>query len=71
MNASECNSRALECAANAAMAPGETLAREFLKLAAQWRAMAIRESYLGHVGEGAPPDAALLRTSKIRDAKRA
>jgi hypothetical protein len=51
MNAQECNSRASECAANAALARVEWIAQDFLKLAAQWRAMAIRESFVGQVGE--------------------
>jgi len=58
MNASECNRRASKCAANAAVAPEESVALEFLNLAAQWRAMAVRESFLGQLGEVvAPPEA--------------
>ncbi len=49
MNAEECNARADECATNAAIAPSESIGLEFLKLAAQWRAMAVREIFLGHV----------------------
>ena len=48
MNAEECNRHADECASNAAIAPSESIGLEFLKLAAQWRAMAVREIFLGH-----------------------
>jgi hypothetical protein len=51
MNAEECNSRANACAANAAIAPVESVALEFLRLAAQWRAMALRENFLGQLGD--------------------
>ena len=51
MNAQECNARASECAANAALATVESVALEFLKLAAQWRAMAVRDIFLGNLGE--------------------
>jgi hypothetical protein len=51
MNAQECHSRASECADNAALARVEWIALEFLMLAAQWRAMATRENFLGQVGE--------------------
>jgi hypothetical protein len=53
MNADECNRRACECAANAAVSPVESVALEYLKLAAQWRAMAVRDNFLGQLG--APP----------------
>jgi hypothetical protein len=53
MNADECNKRAAECAASAAIAPVESVAAEFLRLAAQWRAMALRENFLGQLGS--PP----------------
>jgi len=59
MDAAECNKRACECAASAAIAPGESLALEFLQLAAQWRAMAARENFLGELGESAAPTADL------------
>jgi hypothetical protein len=49
MNAKECHARAAECAANAAIAANQSDSTEFLKLAAQWRAMAVRENVLGHV----------------------
>jgi hypothetical protein len=51
MNAEECNARASACAANAASATVESVSLEFLRLAAQWRAMAVRDIFLGHVGE--------------------
>jgi hypothetical protein len=49
MNAEDCNVRAAACAANAALTPDEAMSAEFLKLAAQWRAMAVRYIYLGSV----------------------
>jgi len=52
MDAAECNKRACECAASAAIAPGESLALEFLQLAA-------RENFLGELGESAAPTADL------------
>ena len=57
MNAAECDLRAAACAANAARAEAQPIALEFLRLAAQWRAMAVRESFLGQFGDGgiAPP----------------
>ncbi len=67
MNAEECNARASACAANAASATVESVALEFLNLAAQWRAMAVRQIFLGHVGdplgltETAPPLPRLTR----------
>ena len=54
MNAAECNRRARECAENAAISPIEPVALEFLKLAAQWRAMAVRENFLGQLGQPSP-----------------
>jgi hypothetical protein len=60
MNSEECHKRASVCAANAAIAPVESIALEFLKLAAQWRAMAVRQIFLGRVGEVAVPLAAPL-----------
>lgn len=51
MNADECNRRACECAANAAIAPIESLALEFLRLAAQWRVMAVRENFVGELAK--------------------
>jgi hypothetical protein len=53
MNADECHRRAYECAENAAISPVEPVALEFLKLAAQWRAMAVRENFLGQIGRPA------------------
>ena len=51
MNAEECNKRAAICAENAAAASDEVVSTEFLKTAAQWRAMAVREIFLGFVDE--------------------
>jgi len=56
MNTMQCNRRARECAANAARAPVESIALEFLRLAAQWRAMGVRDTFLGDLGEGDPPE---------------
>ena len=49
MTAEECHRRAQACSDNAAAASEPELASEFLRLAAVWRAMAIREVFLGHV----------------------
>ena len=49
MTADECNERASMCAANASLARSEPVAMEFLRLAAQWRAMAGRVIFLGHL----------------------
>jgi hypothetical protein len=57
MNAWECNLRAAECAAKAAIAPAESISLEFLSLAARWRALAVRENFLGRLsGPGLPED---------------
>jgi hypothetical protein len=42
MTAEECIERAAKCVANASLAADEPVSLEFLKLAAQWRAMASR-----------------------------
>jgi hypothetical protein len=55
MTADDCNRRASVCAANAAISPQESIAIEFLTLAAQWRAMAVRENALGILREPALP----------------
>jgi hypothetical protein len=49
MNAAECNKRAAECDANAACSGSQIVSDEFLGLSAQWRALAVRELYLGLV----------------------
>ena len=49
MNAKECNQRASDCASNAAIALDEPVALEFLRMAAQWRAMALRQVFIGHI----------------------
>ena len=52
MTAEECHERASACAANARLAASEPVALEFLKMAAQWRAMAERSIFLGPVAVG-------------------
>jgi hypothetical protein len=47
MTADECNERAARCAASADIAPNEFIALEFMTLAAQWRAMAVRRMFPG------------------------
>ena len=49
MTADECHDRACACAANAAAATSQALVQEFMRLAAQWRAMATREIFLGSI----------------------
>ncbi|MDR3507915.1 MAG: hypothetical protein P4L64_08480 [Caulobacteraceae bacterium] len=51
MTADECHERAETCASNAALAPSESVRLEFMRLAAQWRALASRTIFLGHIGE--------------------
>ena len=53
MNANECNGRANQCADNAGLARAEWIALEFLTLAAQWRVLALRESFIGQIGDQA------------------
>jgi hypothetical protein len=56
MDADQCQVRAAECAANALIAVDKDVSREFLKLAAQWRAMAVRTIVLDLADEpGARP----------------
>jgi len=55
MTADECNRRAADCAATAAAATDEAVSLEFLKLAAQWRAMAVRDIFLGALDEPSEP----------------
>jgi len=61
MNAEECNERAAICAENAAAASNDLVSREFLKTAAQWRAMAVREIFLEFV-DYTPPDTLKIPT---------
>ncbi len=61
MNAEECNERAEICGENAAAASDDMVSTEFLKMAAQWRAMAVREIFLGFVDE-TPPDTLKILT---------
>ncbi len=49
MNAIECNQRASDCAENAAASVDESVSLEFLRLAAHWRAMAVRQVFFGQV----------------------
>jgi len=51
MTDEECNERASECATNASLAVSEPIAHEFIKLAAQWRAMASRRIFLGSIDD--------------------
>lgn len=51
MTKEECNRRAADCVANAAVSADEAVAAEFMHLAAQWRAVAAREIFLGHLDE--------------------
>jgi hypothetical protein len=64
MTAEECHERANQCAANAAVATSEPMAQEFLKLAAQWRAIAVRTIFVGSVEATIEPSA--LRAPKLR-----
>jgi hypothetical protein len=47
MTVEECHIRAAACVANAALAPGEAIAADFRRLAAQWLAMARGQIDLG------------------------
>jgi hypothetical protein len=49
MTSEECHQRAANCAASADMSLDGAVALEFMTLAAQWRAMAVRQMFLGHV----------------------
>jgi hypothetical protein len=51
MNAEQCHRRAADCAASAALALDEAVSLEFLKLAGQWRAMAVRQMFLGDIAD--------------------
>ncbi|THD61473.1 hypothetical protein [Phenylobacterium sp.] len=53
MTAEECHDRAQRCAVNADLAVSEPLAQEFLRLAAQWRAIGARSIFIGSIGEDA------------------
>ena len=55
MTSEECHQRAAACAASADMSRDRSLASEFMTLAAHWRAMAVRELFLGPVAD--PADA--------------
>ena len=49
LTAEQCHERAGICATNAGLAVSEPVALEFLKMAAQWRAMAERSIFLGSI----------------------
>jgi len=57
MTAEECHERANQCAAHASVAADEPTALEFLKLAAQWRSIAVRTIFLGSVEATIEPPA--------------
>ncbi|HXQ12476.1 MAG TPA: hypothetical protein VN805_15895 [Caulobacteraceae bacterium] len=67
MNAEQCHARAAECAANAALSTIESVTLEFLKLAAQWRAMAVRDIFLGFVQERIDEPAVLTAPPSCAD----
>jgi len=70
MNANQCQVRAAACAANALIAADQDVSLEFLKLAAQWRAMAVRTIVLGagdELSAGPPPPSALAATLRLID----
>jgi hypothetical protein len=49
MTSEECHERASQCAANAGAAVDPAVAMEFLKMAAQWRTMAVRMIFMGSI----------------------
>jgi len=51
MTSEECHQRASGCAVNAALATNELISQEFLKMAAQWRAMASKQIFIGRLDE--------------------
>ena len=57
LTAEECHARAGVCATNAGLAASEAVAREFLRMAAQWRAMAERSIFLGSIEAADGPPA--------------
>jgi hypothetical protein len=48
MTNEECHLRAAQCAAKASVRADTSIGLEFLVLAAQWRAMAVRKGFLGY-----------------------
>jgi hypothetical protein len=66
MNAEECNKRAAICAENAAAASDGLVSIEFLRTAAQWRAMAVREIFLGFVDDAPPDTLKILAGSSVK-----
>ena len=72
MDADQCQVRAAACAANALIAVDEEVSQEFLKLAAQWRAMAVRTIVLGSgdaPGAGPPPASVAAPAIRLIDPK--
>jgi hypothetical protein len=72
MTSEECHQRAADCAASAGMSRDLMVASEFMTLAAHWRAMAVRETFLGHVAdpvEASPPSRS-PRTKGVAPAKK-
>jgi hypothetical protein len=61
MTAEECHSRARACVSNAALATDVAVSSEFMKTAAQWRAMAERQILLGHIEAPTEPEDSILR----------
>jgi hypothetical protein len=51
MTSEECHLRARVCAANAEVSHDVAIASQFMKLAVQWRAMAVGERSLGEVAD--------------------
>ncbi|MGA0603289.1 hypothetical protein ACO2Q3_21455 [Caulobacter sp. KR2-114] len=58
MTSEECHLRATACAVSAGLACDVMVASEFMALAALWRAMAVRDGFLGSLTE---PAAAVFR----------
>jgi len=52
MTSEECHLRAWTCAANADASRDAIVASQFVKLAVQWRAMALGERSLGPIADG-------------------
>lgn len=49
MTADQCHERANLCAINASLSGDSLVSQEFLRMAAQWRAMANRAIFLGSI----------------------
>jgi len=64
MTADQCNERAKACAINASLSSDTLVSQEFLRMAAQWRAIASRAIFLGsvdHLLDNPPGNDAPLR----------